>query len=314
MIVAVAILLGVVGLATVAVPLLERFTATAAPGPALAAWLASIAAVLGGTGWAVIELAWPGHSPVQRVIHSVLRCLAIAEHVMPAWAEWILAVIMTGAVAVAAARLSTVTARHVCRSLGSRRRHIDLVTTLGRPDPHVQRLVWLDHPVPLAFSIAGRRGCIVATAGLSRCLTADQQHAVLAHERAHLHRRHHLIIATCRVLAAAFPAVPLFAAAPAAVSRLVELTADRIAARRSSPAALHSALTIVATGSCSHNGAALPADDDLGTRLTRLTIPADTTTPASSLAAVIGPLVAAATPALVIICIAEAAARVYMTR
>jgi Zn-dependent protease with chaperone function len=72
---------------------------------------------------------------------------------------------------------------------------------------------------------------------------------VLAHERAHLAGRHHLLIALTRGLAASFPAVPLFTRGPDEVARLAEMCADDAAARRSGRRTLLTALLAMGTGS-----------------------------------------------------------------
>ena len=112
---------------------------------------------------------------------------------------------------------------------------------------HRMTVLWLDHPMPMAYSVAGRPGFVVATKGLSDCLTASEREAVIAHERAHLRGHHHRIINVCEVFAKALPVIPLFKAAPAAVRRLVELAADDRAAQATSPDAVRSALRVVAT-------------------------------------------------------------------
>ena len=70
------------------------------------------------------------------------------------------------------------------------------------------------------------------TTGALAVLGPDQLTAVLAHERAHLAGRHHLLLAVTRSLAAVAPAVPLFARGTSAVARLAEMRADDVAARR----------------------------------------------------------------------------------
>jgi hypothetical protein len=72
--------------------------------------------------------------------------------------------------------------------------------------------------------------------------------AALAHERAHLAARHHLLISLTRGLAASFPGVPLFTRGPAAVARLAEMCADGAAARRAGRPALIAALLAMGTG------------------------------------------------------------------
>ncbi|UGT70953.1 hypothetical protein LTT66_12780 [Nocardia gipuzkoensis] len=60
----------------------------------------------------------------------------------------------------------------------------------------------------------------------------DDEHlaAVMAHERAHLTGRHHVLLALTRALAGVFPRIDLFVTGAAQVARLVEMAADDIAA------------------------------------------------------------------------------------
>jgi Zn-dependent protease with chaperone function len=71
---------------------------------------------------------------------------------------------------------------------------------------------------------------------------------VLAHERAHLAARHHLLISLTRGLAASFPGVPLFSRGPAEVARLADMCADDAAARHTGRPALIAALLAMGTG------------------------------------------------------------------
>jgi beta-lactamase regulating signal transducer with metallopeptidase domain len=71
---------------------------------------------------------------------------------------------------------------------------------------------------------------------------------VLAHERAHLAGRHHLLIALTRALTACLPAVPLFTDGPAQVARLAEMCADDAAARHTTRRTLLAALLAMGTG------------------------------------------------------------------
>ena len=70
------------------------------------------------------------------------------------------------------------------------------------------------------------------TTGALAVLDPEQLAAVLAHERAHLAGRHHLLLAVTRSLAAVAPFVPLFARGAAEVARLAEMRADDAAVRR----------------------------------------------------------------------------------
>ena len=81
------------------------------------------------------------------------------------------------------------------------------------------------------YSVAGRPPAIVMTSAALDCLDAEQIAAVLAHERAHLAGRHHMVVALSRALAKGLPRVPLFRDGASAVARLVELRADDVAAQ-----------------------------------------------------------------------------------
>jgi hypothetical protein len=58
---------------------------------------------------------------------------------------------------------------------------------------------------PLAHALPGRPGRIVVSTSMLAALTPAERRALLAHERAHLDRRHHLFVAVIDVLAAANP-------------------------------------------------------------------------------------------------------------
>jgi Zn-dependent protease with chaperone function len=133
------------------------------------------------------------------------------------------------------------------------RAHAEAARIAGRKLPGVTAAVVLDAPRPAAYCVPGRPGTIVLTSGALALLDPAQLAAVLAHERAHLASRHHLLIALTRGLAAVFPAVPLFAQGPENVTRLAEMGADDAATRHSGRRTLMTALLVMATG------AAVPA-------------------------------------------------------
>ena len=90
----------------------------------------------------------------------------------------------------------------------------------------------LDATQPAVYCVPGRPPTIVLTTGALAVLDPDQLTAVLAHERAHLAGRHHLLLAVTRSLAAIAPAVPLITRGTGEVARLAEMRADDVAARR----------------------------------------------------------------------------------
>jgi Zn-dependent protease with chaperone function len=144
--------------------------------------------------------------------------------------------------------------RGVRRAQARARAHGQAARIAGHAMPPApQHAVVLDAPQPAAYCVPGRPATIVLTSAALAILDADQLTAVLAHERAHLAGRHHLLTGLTRGLAAVFPAVPLFTRGPLEVARLAELRADDAAARRSGRRTLVAALLAMGTG------AAVPA-------------------------------------------------------
>ncbi|EFC86128.1 M56 family metallopeptidase [Parafrankia sp. EUN1f] len=129
----------------------------------------------------------------------------------------------------------------VCRAARrERRQHRCDLRLLG--EPAGTGVVVLDHPRPSAFCVPGDGGHIVLTRGALDVLSPAELAAVLAHERAHLSGRHHVIVLLPAILATAFPRMPLFTLALSEVRRLVELAADDKALRRATPATLAQAV------------------------------------------------------------------------
>lgn len=208
-------------------------------------WLASMAAFGFLLLSAAVVVAWPDHAPAEGLADLWIRCLSSAQHSM---APWVTQIAVGGAAVLAAFVLGrgTSVGRHQHRSRAKvHGYHADVLTVIARTtrDPgNRYPVLWLDHPLPFAYSIAGNPGLVVATEGLNSCLTPTEAAAVLEHERAHLHGRHHRILAISALLCQALPKVPLLARAPAALAMLAELDADRVAARTTSPEVVRSAL------------------------------------------------------------------------
>ena len=148
---------------------------------------------------------------------------------------------------VLAARVVHTSGAVLIRARGERRRHAEALTLLGRHDGRLGALV-VDYEERMAYCLPGRNGQAVITTGALRTLAAEQVAAVLAHERAHLRGRHHLVLAGAEALARAFPRVPLFERARTEIARLIELLADDVAARRHPRIHLAAALVSLATG------------------------------------------------------------------
>lgn len=137
-----------------------------------------------------------------------------------------LALVVTAVVAV---RLA-IAGHRVGTSLRSLRRHhreqLDLVTRRRG------RLAVLETEQPLAYCVPSlRTSRVVVSQGALDRLAPDELDAVLAHERAHLRARHDLVLEAFSVLHRAFPRWVSSASALQEVRMLVEVLADRVAAR-----------------------------------------------------------------------------------
>lgn len=122
------------------------------------------------------------------------------------------------------------------------RAHAEAARITGHPVQGGSAEFVLDAARPAVYSVPGRPPTIVLTTGALAVLDPSELVAVLAHERAHLTGRHHLLLAVTRSLAAVAPAVPLFARGTSGVARLAEMRADDVAARHGGRRTLLAAL------------------------------------------------------------------------
>lgn len=219
---ATAVLVGVLG------PVYLRGTVTprVRPGLALTGWIASVLTFVASVAAGGALLSTPHNASVDGLIGMTTACINSGEYL----GETILRLSGTTAVLAAAARALFVAIRLSRRDVVRRRRHLSQLRFVGRAEPDDSSLFWLPEDVPVAYSVGGRAGAVVATTGVAR-LDPAARSAILAHERAHLRGRHHRLVLLVEVLARALPFVPLFRAAPPAVRVLVELAADATAAR-----------------------------------------------------------------------------------
>ncbi len=196
-----------------------------APRLAIAAWFAltgsAVASVLAG-GLALMV-------PTVRVSADLAGLLAAcvmalrSQYAHPGGAA------LTGAGAVLAlavlARITWCTARALAQAGQARRRHRLRLLLVGTADSQLGAVV-VRHHQPVAYCLPGHGSRIVLTTGAIDALDEGQLRAVLAHERAHLRGRHHLLVTLAGALNAAFPRVPAFRIACQQVTRLAELSAD----------------------------------------------------------------------------------------
>jgi Zn-dependent protease with chaperone function len=237
--------------------LLSRLTTRGiSPRLGLAAWLTAMASALASAAAALeflVQAAVTGWSRLAEVVCRSVAGHACAQTVYTSAVFELTLAVITVIAALAAAVVAWRYGRGVQRAQRQTRAHAEVARITGRGLPGVTAAVVLESPQPTAYCVAGRPGMIVLTSGALALLEPAQLAAVLAHERAHLAGRHHLLIALTRGLAAVFPGMPLFARGPDNVARLAEMCADDAAARRSGRGTLAAALLTMATG------AAVPA-------------------------------------------------------
>lgn len=215
--------------------LLVRLThAGVAPRLGVAAWLAAIGSVVGSwvaaAGFLAGELARDWALPRQTILSSCLAQLrAVAAGDYGTFSQFGL-LTLVGFAAVTVAALLARLGRSLVRARATTHEHARMARLAGAHDTTLDAIV-LDLPERAAYCVAGRPHTIVLTRGALATLDDPHLDAVLAHERAHLTGRHHLLLALTRGLAAILPRIELFTAGAAEVAPLLEMCADDAAAR-----------------------------------------------------------------------------------
>ena len=110
--------------------------------------------------------------------------------------------------------------------------------------------------------------------GTLAALDDHQLRAVLAHERAHLHGRHHLLLGPVRALAEAMPHIRLFTTGATELARLLEMCADDRAVKTYGARALLGGLLALAGAAAAPTGSLGATGADILTRAGRLATPA----------------------------------------
>lgn len=151
----------------------------------------------------------------------------------------------TLALAGRAAYLLTTGLRNARRA---RDEHLRQLRLAARLDSRLDALI-VDHPTAAAYCLPGRARTVVLTSAAIAALGDDELAAVLAHERAHLRGRHHLVIAAADALARTVPFLPVFRWASAEQARLLEMIADDDAATGADRLTVARALVHLAEGS-----------------------------------------------------------------
>lgn len=201
-----------------------------------------LAVLLVGTTLAMPTL--PGVTDLATWVDACVEALR-AHYLTPGGAA--LSVVGLGLVVLVAGRLGWVLAGRCWGAARRRAEQHQALLLVARRDGATRALV-VTHPTPAAYCVPGRRGTVVFTSAALAVLGPGQAAAVLAHERAHLRGRHHLVLTAADALRAAFPFVPAFTTAQAQLAQLVEMRADDVALSSCEPRVLATALLALAGG------------------------------------------------------------------
>jgi Zn-dependent protease with chaperone function len=236
-------------LATTLLPrlLVRARWADRAPRLAISLWLAACGSAIASAILAAVATAVPADTIGHGLAGVIEACFAMLGNrfdpaTMPIGA-WL--ALLAGTLIVARAAFGV--AAVLCTAWRERRRHAEMLRILGRHDSELDAIV-LDYDEPLVYCLPGRHPETVITTAALRSLTPEHLAAVLAHERAHLRGRHHLVLVLADGLHRAFPGLPLFTKAKQEVVRLIELRADDVAARHHPRLHIAAALVSLATG------------------------------------------------------------------
>lgn len=211
--------------------LLERWTAGGrAPLASLVAWQFAGWSVVANVALAAALLGSPSLAAVGRLPNRLESCLVAVHHLANPADSLFLQTFAAGALGCLLLRLLGCSIRSTATNRRLRARHRALLNLVGRPDAFLGAHVIFD-PTAMAYCLPGRGGRVVITSAAVEKLTAAQRAAVLAHERAHLRGRHHLLVASASLLTRAFPHVRLFRHGLEHTARLVEMHADDLASR-----------------------------------------------------------------------------------
>jgi Zn-dependent protease with chaperone function len=203
------------------------------------AWAAGLIALGPLAAWAVTGPALPGLAGV-----TCRRCLAAADPFGGAAgaSSVVPTVLLLAAPALLLAVLVAATLWRLARARGTVRAHLRALEAVAERLPVGGTLSWVvPSPVPAAYCLPARTGIVVSRGALA-ALEGAQLDAVLAHERAHLRGRHHLLLGLLGGVRTVLGAVPLIGAAAPAVARYAEMAADDAARRTVGTRALAGAL------------------------------------------------------------------------
>ncbi|MFE9423488.1 M56 family metallopeptidase [Kitasatospora sp. NPDC006697] len=211
-----------------------------APGSAIVLWAGLWLALVSAVAMTAHTLSEPGHlrdAPLGWLARDAERAVEGPSGHRHA--------LLFGAAVLGAA--GAVVAAGWLRAARVRRRHRRVLDLVARQEAGAGWWTVPDERAA-AWCVPGRGGRIVLSTGAVAQLGPAERAAVLAHERAHLRGRHHLLSGAAGALARALPRLPLARAAAEQVPLLVEMAADDRALRHCSARTLATALCTVAAG------------------------------------------------------------------
>lgn len=219
-----------------------------APGVALLLWQAvALAGGMSMIGALVVLGLAPFGSDIGAASTGLWRAVSAREAIelSRAWP-----VIALGAALLLGAHLVLNLALTIVASERERRRHRAIVTLLSAPLEQRRDARVIEASVPAAYCLppVGGLSVTVLTAGLVALLDERELGAVIAHERAHLHQRHHLVTTAFTAWKLSLPWLPIASRAQAAVAMLVEMLADDRARSVADDRTLARAIVLVASG------------------------------------------------------------------
>lgn len=177
--------------------------------------------------------------------------------------------------------------RAAWRTSRQRAKHRQLLRLLSNPSQTRANTLVIDHDMPVAYCVPGiSQSVTVLSRGLLTQLSAQEQQAVIAHERSHLDQRHDLLILAFTAWHEALPWLPTSRLALDAVRQLIEMLADDKALEKVNRQTLLKAIVTVATAasmddrsSKNHSSSAglvgMPDGEVSSRRLKRLLSPQD---------------------------------------
>lgn len=240
------------------------------------AWITAMASALASGAAALAFLVGAAVVGWERLAAALCQAAAGKACTPALYRSALLETALTGAAIIAALAVAVFARRYgrnLHRSRQRVRAHAEAVRITGSRLAETGSAMVLDVPQAAAYCIPGRPATIVLTRGALAVLDAAQLAAVLAHERAHLAGRHHLLVTLTRGFAALLPAAPLFTHGHQEVARLAEMSADDAAVRRSGRPALIAALLAMGTGTAVPAAALSATGCAITARLQRLLEP-----------------------------------------